>query len=178
MSRVGRKPIAIPKGVSVALSDGHVVVKGPKGELKRPLPEGIAFKVEAGAASFSRTDDSPPMRAKHGLIRALVNNMVVGVTQGFTRELEINGVGYKAEVKGSSINLALGYSHPIDYPLPAGVVCKLDKNKILLSGIDKESVGLAAAKIRSFKVPDPYQQKGVKYVEEVIRKKVGKTGAS
>ncbi|HEY3353308.1 MAG TPA: 50S ribosomal protein L6 [Polyangia bacterium] len=178
MSRVGRKPIGIPKGVTIAVNDGLVVVKGPKGELKRTVAEGISVKVEGQSASFARPDDSPPMRAKHGLMRALVANMVTGVTEGYTRELEINGVGYKCEVKGNVVNLALGYSHPIDYPLPAGVSCKLDKNKIILTGIDKESVGLAAAKIRSFKVPDPYQQKGVKYVGEIIRKKVGKTGAS
>jgi large subunit ribosomal protein L6 len=178
MSRVGRKPVAIPKGVTVAVADGNVVVKGPKGELKRVVPAGIAVKVEGQNAVFTRVDDTPPMRAKHGLMRALVNNMVQGVTAGYTRELEINGVGYKAEVKGTVVNLALGYSHPIDYPLPAGVSCKLEKNKIILTGIDKESVGLAAAKIRSFKVPDPYQQKGIKYVEETIKKKVGKTGAS
>jgi large subunit ribosomal protein L6 len=178
MSRVGRKPVAIPKGVTISVADGQVVVKGPKGELTRAIPTGVAVKVEGQSAAFTRVDDSPAMRARHGLIRALVNNMVVGVTQGFTRELEINGVGYRAEVKGDTVNLALGYSHPIDYPLPKGVACKLDKNRIILTGIDKESVGLAAAKIRSFKVPDPYQQKGVKYVEETIRKKVGKTGAS
>jgi large subunit ribosomal protein L6 len=178
MSRVGRKPVQIPKGVTISLANGEVVVKGPKGELKRRVPEGITVKIEGGHASFSRTDDAPAMRAKHGLIRALVNNMVLGVTQGFTRALEINGVGYKCEVKGNNVNLALGYSHPIDYPLPAGVACKLEKNKIILTGIDKDSVGLAAAKLRSFRVPDPYKQKGIKYAEEIIRKKVGKTGAS
>ena len=178
MSRVGRKPVAIPKGVNVSLAGGQVVVKGPKGELRRAVPQGITVKVEGQAASFTREGDSPPMRAKHGLIRALVQNMVVGVTEGFTRELEVNGVGYKVEVKGNVVNLALGYSHPIDYPLPAGVSCKLEKNKLILSGIDKDTVGLAAAKLRSFRIPDPYKQKGIKYVEEIIRKKVGKTGAA
>jgi len=178
MSRVGRKPVAIPKGVNVSLAGGQVVVKGPKGELRRAVPQGITVKVEGQSASFTRDGDSPPMRAKHGLMRALVQNMVLGVTQGFTRELEVNGVGYKVEVKGNVVNLALGYSHPIDYPLPAGVSCKLEKNKLILSGIDKDTVGLAAAKLRSFRIPDPYKQKGIKYVEEIIRKKVGKTGAA
>jgi len=178
MSRVGRKPIAIPKGVTIKVDGGDVVVKGPKGELKRALPEGVSLALEGQTATFSREGDAPAVRAKHGLMRALVNNMVIGVTNGFTRELEINGVGYKCEVKGQSVNLALGYSHPIDYTLPAGVACKVEKNKIVLTGIDKESVGLAAAKLRSFRVPDPYKQKGIKYADEIIRKKVGKTGAS
>jgi large subunit ribosomal protein L6 len=178
MSRIGRKPVAIPKGVAVTVSGGQVVVKGPKGELRRAVPVGVEIKVDSHAVSFTRADDSPPLRAKHGLTRALVNNMVVGVTQGFVRELEINGVGYKIELKGSNVNLALGYSHPIDYKLPPGVVCKVEKTKIILSGIDKEMVGLAAAKLRSFRVPDPYKQKGIKYAEEIIRKKVGKTGAT
>ena len=178
MSRVGRKPVAIPKGVSIKVNDGQVVVKGPKGELKRVVPTGVTIAVQGQAATFAREGNAPDMRAKHGLMRALVNNMVIGVTQGFTRELEINGVGYKCEVKGSNVNLALGYSHPIDYPLPTGVTCKVEKNKITLTGIDKESVGLAAAKLRSFRVPDPYKQKGIKYADEIIRKKVGKTGAA
>ena len=178
MSRVGRKPVALPKGVTIKVNDGQVVVKGPKGELKRAVPTGVTIAVQGQSATFAREGDEPSLRAKHGLIRALVNNMVIGVTQGFTRELEINGVGYKCEVKGTHVNLALGYSHPIDYPLPAGVSCKVEKNKITLTGIDKESVGLAAAKLRSFRVPDPYKQKGIKYAEETIRKKVGKTGAA
>jgi large subunit ribosomal protein L6 len=178
MSRIGRKPVALPMGVTVKQGDGQVVVKGPKGELKRAVPAGIEIKVEGQTVSFTRADDLPGSRAKHGLMRALVNNMVTGVTSGFVRELDITGVGYKAEVKGSNLNLALGYSHPIDYTLPAGVACKVEKNRIVLSGIDKESVGLAAAKLRSFRVPDPYKQKGIKYAEETIRKKVGKTGAT
>lgn len=178
MSRVGRKPVAIPKGVTIRVDDGQVVVKGPKGELKREVPAGVTIAVEGQAATFTRAGNEPSMRAKHGLMRALVNNMVIGVTQGFTRELEINGVGYKCEVKGNNVNLALGYSHPIDYALPAGVSCKVEKTKITLTGIDKESVGLAAAKLRSFRVPDPYKQKGIKYAEEIIKKKVGKTGAA
>jgi large subunit ribosomal protein L6 len=178
MSRVGRKPVALPKGVTIKVNDGQVVVKGPKGELKRDVATGITIAVQGQNATFERAGNEPDMRAKHGLMRALVNNMVIGVTEGFTRALEINGVGYKCEVKGSHVNLALGYSHPIDYPLPAGVACKVEKNKITLTGIDKESVGLAAAKLRSFRVPDPYKQKGIKYAEETIRKKVGKTGAA
>jgi len=178
MSRVGRKPVAIPDGVTVQVSDGHVVVKGPKGQLKRVIPSDVSVAVEGKAVTVTRSGDDPKIRAKHGLMRALIANMVVGVKDGFTRELEINGVGYKAEMKGNALNLALGYSHPIEYVLPEGVSCKVDKNRIVLHGIDKETVGRAAAKIRSFRVPDPYQQKGIKYAEEVLRKKVGKTGAA
>jgi large subunit ribosomal protein L6 len=153
-------------------------VKGPKGELKRYLPIGVSLKVEGEKVVASRADDGRVNRAKHGLVRALLANMVQGVTAGFVRELEINGVGYKAEVKGKSVTFTLGYSHTIDFPLPQGVEAKIDKNRFILSGIDRELLGETAAKVRMLRPPEPYKGKGVKYVEEHIRRKVGKTGAT
>jgi large subunit ribosomal protein L6 len=178
MSRVGKKPIQLPKGVSISSTPAELKVKGPKGELKRHMPEGISVKVDGQTALVARADDSRPNRAKHGLVRALLQNMVTGVSAGFVRELEINGVGYRAEVKGKALQLLLGYSHPIDFALPTGIEAKVDKNKIVLSGIDRELLGQTAAKIRDFRGPEPYKGKGIKYVEETIRRKVGKTGAS
>jgi large subunit ribosomal protein L6 len=177
MSRIGRKPIVIPKGVTITLKDGGVAVKGPKGELKRKLPTEIAVKVEGDRLSCARGGNEQAIRAKHGLTRALIANMVTGVTQGFTRELEINGVGYKAEVSGQKVTFTLGYSHTIDFPLPKGIEAKVEKNKLSLSGIDRELLGATAAKVRGFRPPEPYKGKGIKYVEEHIRRKVGKTGA-
>lgn len=177
MSRIGRRPIKIPKGVTVTIKDGRAVVKGPKGELKRPMPEGVSAKVEGEKVLCGRADDSRVNRAKHGLIRALLKNMVQGVSAGFVRELEINGVGYKAETKGKGLVLSLGYSHTIDFPLPQGIEAKIDKNRVALSGIDRELLGATASKLRELRPPEPYKGKGVKYVEETIRRKVGKTGA-
>ena len=178
MSRVGRKVIVVPKGVNIHLVGRDITVKGPKGELKRELPTGVSLKVEPASIQVSRDDDSRDCRSKHGLTRALVSNMVVGVTTGFERKLEINGVGYRAEVTGQKLTMALGYSHPIDYQLPKQVGAKVDKNIIVLTSFDREVLGETAAKIRSFRPPEPYKGKGVKYVEETIRRKVGKTGAS
>jgi large subunit ribosomal protein L6 len=177
MSRIGKKPVPIPKGVTVNLKDGSVAVKGPKGELKRVVPGGVSLKVEGDKIVATRHDESRVGRAKHGLVRALVANMVRGVTTGFTRELEINGVGYKAEAKGKAVTFTLGYSHTIDFPLPTGVEAKVDKNRVILSGVDRELLGQTAAKVRALRPPEPYKGKGVKYVEEHIRRKVGKTGA-
>jgi large subunit ribosomal protein L6 len=154
-----------------------VTVKGPKGELKRSLPGGVTVKVEQGNVVVTRDDDSRENRAKHGLVRALVANMVKGVTDGFERKLEINGVGYRAEVAGQKITFALGYSHPVVYELPKGLSAKVDKNVVILNGIDREALGEVAAKIRGFRPPEPYKGKGIKYIEEKIRRKVGKTGA-
>ena len=170
--------MVVPKGVTVNLAAGAVAVKGPKGELKRPLPTGVTVKVDGGAVQVTRLDDSRESRAKHGLARALINNMVVGVTNGFERKLEINGVGYRAEVAGQKMTFALGYSHPIEYDLPKSVSAKVEKNVVVLSGCDRELLGETAAKIRSFRPPEPYKGKGVKYIEETIKRKVGKTGAS
>lgn len=177
MSRIGRKPIVVPKGVNVALADANVTVKGPKGELKRALPGGVTIKIEGGHIDVARDDDSRENRARHGLVRALLANMVKGVTDGFERRLEINGVGYRAEVSGSKITLALGYSHPVVYDLPKTVTAKVEKNIIILTASDRELLGETAAKLRSFRPPEPYKGKGVKYLEEHIRRKVGKTGA-
>jgi len=178
MSRIGKKPITIPGGVQVTLKDTVVAVKGPKGELKKAVPEGVSVKVEKAAVNVARAGDEPAIRARHGLVRALINNMIEGVTKGFERKLEINGVGYKAEVAGDKLNLSLGFSHPIAYPLPKGISAKVEKNLLTLAGIDRELLGQTAAKVRSFRPPEPYKGKGVKYLEEVIKRKVGKTGAA
>ncbi len=178
MSRIGKKPVAIPGGVTVTLKDSFVAVKGPKGELQRPLPEGVKVTVDKAAVSVTRSSDEPAMRARHGLVRALIHNMIEGVTKGFERKLEINGVGYKAEVAGDKLNMALGFSHPIAFQLPKGISAKVEKNLLTLGGIDRELLGQTAAKVRSFRPPEPYKGKGIKYVEEVVKRKVGKTGAA
>lgn len=178
MSRIGRKPVAIPKGVSVAQKPGQFAVKGPKGELAKPMPTGITIKIEGDKAIVSRADDFGPTRARHGLVRAHLANMVKGVSEGWKRELEINGVGYRAEVSGDSITFALGYSHPIVFKLPRSVTAKVEKNRLTLVSSDKDELGQVSAKIRELRPPEPYKGKGVKYVEEVIKKKVGKAAAS
>jgi large subunit ribosomal protein L6 len=178
MSRVGRKVLPLPKGVTVSQKAGAISVKGPKGELSKPLPEGISVKTEADKLQVLRADDSRQNRSKHGLIRAHLANMVKGVTDGWNRELEINGVGYRAEVAGDTINMALGYSHPIAFKLPKGVTAKVEKNRVTLSSADRDLVGQTAAKVRELRPPEPYKGKGVKYVEEVIKRKVGKAGAT
>jgi large subunit ribosomal protein L6 len=178
MSRVGRKVIPLPKGVNVTVGKDQVAVKGPKGELKRELPGGITVKLNGAEINVERADDSRENRAKHGMVRALVANMVKGVTDGFERKLEINGVGYRADVAGQKLNMALGFSHPVVFDLPKGIAAKVDKNTVILSGIDKEMLGETASKIRAIRPPEPYKGKGIKYVEEVIHRKVGKTGAA
>ena len=178
MSRIGKKPVVVPSGVQVTLKDGTVAVKGPKGELKRPLPPLVKVKVEKTAIQVERGSDAPEARAQHGLVRALLQNMIDGVTKGFERKLEINGVGYKAEVAGQKLTLALGYSHPIVFELPKGISAKVEKNLLTLSGSDREMLGQTAAKVRGFRPPEPYKGKGIKYAEELIKRKVGKTGAA
>lgn len=175
MSRVGRKPIEIPKGVTVTLSAADMTAKGPKGELRRRIPQGIDIKVEGGKALVERTEGGP---AVHGLGRALLNNMIQGVSVGFKRALEINGVGYRAEIQGKAIAFTLGFSHPIKYPLPDGIKAAIEKNVITLEGPDRELLGETAARIRRLRGPEPYKGKGIKYVEEFIVRKVGKTGAT
>ena len=180
MSRIGRKPIEIPKGVQVSITKDSVSVKGPKGTLSLKRHKDIEIKQtqdedKKDVLVFERKGNLGAERAAHGLMRALVGNMLTGVTQGFTRQLEINGVGYKAEIKGSKIVLSLGYSHPVEYTLPEGITAKVDKNLLILSGIDRQALGAASAKIRSFRAPEPYKGKGVKYVEEQIQRKAGKT---
>lgn len=178
MSRIGRMPVTIPQGVEVRSDGGFVRVKGPKGELESRIPPGIAVEIDKGEVRFARSNDEPQQRAWHGLVRSLVANSVEGVTKGFTRELEIVGVGYKAEVKGKSVIFALGYSHPINFPIPEGIAVALDAKagKITVSGADRQKVGQTAAEIRRLRVPDPYKAKGIKYAKEVIRRKVGKAG--
>jgi large subunit ribosomal protein L6 len=178
MSRIGKKPVTIPSGVNISLKDGILAVKGPKGELKRQIPGLVTVKVDKTAVTVERDTDEPATRARHGLVRALVQNMVEGVTKGFERKLEINGVGYKAEVAGEKLTMTLGYSHPIVFQLPKGVTAKVEKNLLTLASNDREILGQTAAKVRSFRPPEPYKGKGVKYLEETIKRKVGKTGAA
>ena len=180
MSRIGRKPIQLPQGVQVSITKDIVSAKGPKGTLTMARHKDIEIKQakdEDGKdiVVFERASDEGPVRAAHGLMRALVSNMLTGVTSGFTRTLEINGVGYKAEVKGQNLVLSLGFSHPVEYKLPEGVSAKVDKNQLILSGIDRQVLGAAASEIRSFRPPEPYKGKGVKYLEETIVRKAGKT---
>jgi large subunit ribosomal protein L6 len=178
MSRIGRKPLAVPKGVTLIQKDGRYGVKGPKGELTKELPAGITIKAEKDRLQVNRADDSRELRAKHGLVRAHLANMVKGVTDGWTRELEINGVGYRAEVAGDTVTMQLGYSHPVVFKLPKAVTAKVEKNRVTLTSPDRDILGQTAAKVRELRPPEPYKGKGVKYVEEVIKRKAGKAGAT
>jgi large subunit ribosomal protein L6 len=180
MSRIGRKPLEIPKGVQVTITGDAISTKGPKGTLTMKRHRDIEVKQtkdddKKDVIVFERKGNAGPVRAAHGLMRALVGNMLTGVTNGFTRQLEINGVGYKAELKGQKVVLSLGFSHPIEYTLPEGISAKVDKNMLILSGIDRQALGAATAKIRSFRPPEPYKGKGIKYAEETILRKAGKT---
>jgi large subunit ribosomal protein L6 len=178
MSRIGRKPIALPKGVTVKIEGNTVAVQGPKGKLDTQIPGGIKVQQQDGHLVAVRENDT--QAALHGLTRALVNNAVEGVTRGWTRELEIVGIGYRAEMKGKgTVVFTLGYSHPIEYPLPTGVEVAVDpkQTKLTVSGIDRQKVGQVAAEMRALRPPDPYKNKGVRYAGERLKKKVGKTGA-
>ncbi len=178
MSRIGKQPITIPSGVTVKVDGGQIQVKGPKGELSGSVPEGITASIDDGQLSFVRPDDSKPARSNHGLARALANNMVVGCSEGFVKRLEIEGVGYRAELKGKVLNLLLGFSHPVNMPIPEGLKVAVDANtKVSIEGADKQVVGQFAADIRSLRPPEPYKGKGVRYEDEHIRRKVGKAGA-
>ena len=177
MSRIGRMPIAIPAGVTVEIAENNnVTVKGPKGTLVRALAPEMEIKIEDGHVVVTRPNDLKKMKSLHGLTRTLIHNMVVGVTEGYTKKLEVNGVGYRAQKQGNKLVLALGYSHPVEMVDPAGLETKVDGNKIIVSGIDKEKVGQYAAEIREKRAPEPYKGKGIKYIDETIRRKVGKTG--
>ena len=177
MSRIGRMPIAIPAGVTVEVAENnHVSVKGPKGTLERTLPVEMDINVEGSEVVVTRPNDLKKMKSLHGLTRTLINNMVVGVTEGYTKTLEVNGVGYKASKAGNKLTLNLGYSHPVEMIDPAGLESEVQDNKIIVKGIDKEKVGQYAAEIRDKRRPEPYKGKGIKYADEVIRRKVGKTG--
>ena len=173
MSRIGRMPIAIPAGVTVEIAENNkVTVKGPKGTLERVLPAEMEIKQEGEEILVNRPNDLKKMRSLHGLTRTLIHNMVIGVTEGYTKVLEVNGVGYRAAKQGNKLNLALGYSHPVEMVDPDGITTTVDGNKITVSGIDKEKVGQYAAEIREKRAPEPYKGKGIKYVDEVIRRKV------
>lgn len=178
MSRIGRLPIAIPAGVEVKIAEGNkVTVKGPKGTLERTVPVEMDVKVENNEVVVTRPNDLKKMKSLHGLTRTLINNMVVGVTQGYEKVLEINGVGYRASKQGKTISFNLGFSHPVEMTDPEGIESVMEgQNKIIIKGIDKEKVGQYAAEIRDLRRPEPYKGKGIKYADEVIRRKVGKTG--
>lgn len=177
MSRIGKKPIPVPDKVKVEIKENEVVVVGPKGTVSSPIPSGIKWERKGAELVAARTDDSGPQRALHGLARALVANAVRGVTDGFTKELEIVGVGFRAEGKPKSVVFSLGYSHPIEYPMPPGITATVEKQtKLVISGVDKQLVGQVAANIRSLRKPDPYKQKGIRYTGEVLKKKAGKAG--
>ena len=177
MSRIGRMPIAVPAGVTVEIAENNkVTVKGPKGTLERVLPAEMEITQEGSEILVKRPNDLKKMKSLHGLTRTLINNMVIGVTEGYTKVLEVNGVGYRAQKQGNKLALALGYSHPVEMIDPEGLTTTVDGNKITVSGIDKEKVGQYAAEIREKRAPEPYKGKGIKYADEVIRRKVGKTG--
>jgi large subunit ribosomal protein L6 len=178
MSRIGKKPITIPKGVTVKVQDGAVEVQGPKGKLRQGFPAGINFELLDGSLLAKRSTDDPALGKFHGLARSLVANAVAGVTDGFKRELDIVGVGYRAEVKGKQVVFALGYSHPVVYDIPTGIDVAIEKQThITVTGVDRQLVGQVAANMRRLRKPDPYKQKGVRYTGEVLKKKAGKTGA-
>src|SRR3984893_11222092 len=177
MSRIGKMPIPVPSGVTVDLGEGTVRVKGPKGELERKFPTEIRVIRDDGMLRVERSSDEPVHRSLHGLTRSLIANMVTGVTDGFSRRLEVNGVGYRAAVSAGSLVLQVGYSHPVLYPAPPGISFAVAANAITISGADKELVGGVAAQIRRVRPPEPYKGKGIKYAEEVIRRKAGKAGA-
>jgi large subunit ribosomal protein L6 len=177
MSRIGRQPITIPAGVTLEQTGNHLKAVGPKGSLEMNLMDNIVLEQEAGVAKLSKVVETAETQRTYGLMRTLVNNMVVGVSAGFTRQLEINGVGYRAAVAGDTITLSLGFSHPVLFHLPAGVTAAIEKNVITLNGFDKQLVGQVAANIRALKKPEPYKGKGIKYVEERIRRKAGKTAS-
>ena len=177
MSRIGRMPIAVPAGVTDEIAENNkVTVKGPKGTLERVLPSEMDIKLENGEVVVTRPNDLKKMKSLHGLTRTLIANMVTGVTEGYTKTLEINGVGYRAQKQGKKLVLSLGYSHPVEMEDPEGLESVVEDNKITVKGIDKEKVGQYAAEIRGKRAPEPYKGKGIKYADEVIRRKVGKTG--
>jgi large subunit ribosomal protein L6 len=179
VSRIGKLPITVPDGVKVAIDGNGVRMEGPKGKLQTAIPEGIKVQVDGNAVRVAREGDERKIRALHGLTRKLIANMTRGVSQGFSRVLEINGVGYRAEVKGQEIHMTLGYSHPVVFPLPAGVTASVERQVIItLNSADRQLLGEMAAKVRSLRAPEPYKGKGIKYREEVIRRKAGKAVGS
>jgi large subunit ribosomal protein L6 len=175
MSRIGKNPISLPSGVTVKIDGNTSVVKGPKGEHTQHIPEGLSYEENDGVLTITRPDDTKPNKAKHGLVRALIANQVKGVTEGFVKQLEIQGVGYRAQVKGNVLDLQLQFSHPVEYPIPEGVTINCpDATHIDVSGVDKQVVGQVAAEIRAYRKPEPYKGKGIRYVGEQIVRKAGK----
>lgn len=176
MSRVGKLPIKLPSGVTITIDDNLIKVNGSKGSLEQFTMDGINVKEENGEVIVTRENDEPKIRAKHGLMRALINNMVVGVSQGFSKDLEINGVGFRVALAGNQLKMNLGFSHEVVYTLPTGITCEVNQNNIKVTGISKQQVGQVAAEIRALKKPEPYKGKGIKYADERIVRKSGKSG--
>jgi large subunit ribosomal protein L6 len=179
MSRIGKMPIAVPKGTRVELKEGLFIAEGPKGKVQQQLFDGFPVAIDGGVVTIARSGDSGPERSKHGLLRALLANAVQGVSAGFSKQLDVVGVGYRVEVKASQVQFALGYSHPVLFDIPAGIKIELEAktNRLTVSGADRQQVGQVAAEIRRLRRPDPYKGKGIKYTNEVLRRKVGKAGA-
>ncbi len=178
MSRVGKKPIPVPSQVTITIQDGEVMVQGPKGSLNRSIPPELEVSIQGDQMIVKTLAESKKIQAQFGLIRSLLANMVKGVSEGFERILDIQGVGYRAELQGEQLVMNLGYSHPVIYPLPLGVSAQVEKqNRIIIRGIDRDLLGLTAAHIRKFRPPEPYKGKGIRYAEETVRRKVGKTGS-
>jgi len=179
MSRIGKKLVAIPKDVKIEVRDGAVCVEGPKGKLTRPLAGRISVEIKDGQLLVKRAGDTKIDKSLHGLFRALIVNMIVGVTQGYLKELEIQGVGFKAAVAGNKLNMALGFSHPVNYVIPAGIIIETPKPvQIVIKGIDKELIGKVATEIRAYYPPEPYKGKGIRFVGEQVKKKIGKAQAT
>jgi large subunit ribosomal protein L6 len=177
MSRIGKLPIEIPAGVTITVDGDIITVKGPKGELTQLSSPNVTLSQDNGFLNVARKDETKKSKSEHGLIRSLINNMVIGVTGGFEKKLELNGVGYKVEIQGANVKFALGFSHDVIYKIPEDVQVVVDKNKISVSGISKQRVGQVAAEIRSLKKPEPYKGKGIKYADEQIARKAGKAGS-
>jgi large subunit ribosomal protein L6 len=178
MSRVGKMPIPVPTGVNVDIADGLITVKGPKGTLSQPVPDGISVRPEDGILVVERASDDRLLRSLHGLIRTLVNNMVIGVTTGFEKRLDIVGTGYRAAAAGTGLSISVGYSHPVVFDAPSGINLAMESpTRVLISGIDKQAVGEIAAQIRRIRPPEPYKGKGIRYMGEVVRRKAGKAGS-
>ncbi len=178
MSRIGRMPIPVPTGVNIDIADGLVSVKGPKGALSQPVPEGITFKQEDSTLTVERASDERNQRSLHGLMRTLVNNMVIGVTTGFEKRLDIVGTGYRAQQAGGGLSISVGYSHPVVFEPPVGINLLMESpTRVVVSGIDKQAVGEIAAQIRRIRKPEPYKGKGIRYMGEVVRRKAGKAGS-
>ena len=176
LSRIGKLPVIIPAGVTITVDSGDVVVKGPKGELTQFITPAVEVKVEDGQVTVHPKDESKTARAQHGLMRALINNMVIGVTKGYEKRLEVNGVGFRVSSSNNELEMALGFSHPVKYKAPEGITVTNEKTTIIVSGINKQQVGQVAAEIRALKKPEPYKGKGIKYADEQILRKAGKTG--